>query len=245
MDNYSRMKLELLTLQRAITVKFRDILLGADFVVYTDNNPLSYLQSNSKLGAIEMRWAAEMAQFRFSIKYKPGQNNTNADALSRKTSHGSEPETVRFKETTAGDALHKCNSTSVPINLRWRISGMLQEAGQDEVRAKPAVTVPMATATLPSISSEDLAALQRSDDCIGPLWSLWERQCKPRPDQIMREAKQTRKLLQFWDTLEVKGDVLYKKRIEAGQVCHQLLLLLVLRGKVLAALHDQLGHQGV
>lgn len=66
-----------------MTEKFRDYLLGAKFVVYTDNNPLSYLQT-AKLGATETRWASQLAQFDFEVKFRSGKVNRNADALSRK-----------------------------------------------------------------------------------------------------------------------------------------------------------------
>ncbi|KAK0131974.1 Retrovirus-related Pol polyprotein from transposon 17.6 [Merluccius polli] len=82
MDNYSSMKLELLGLKWAMTEKFREYLLGHRCVVYTDNNPLSYLHS-AKLGATEHRWAAQLATFDFEIKYRSGRSNGNADALSR------------------------------------------------------------------------------------------------------------------------------------------------------------------
>ena len=42
MNNYSSTKLELLALQWAVTIKFRDYLLGSKFIVLTDNNQLSY-----------------------------------------------------------------------------------------------------------------------------------------------------------------------------------------------------------
>lgn len=35
--------------------KFKDYLYGAKFEILTDNNPLCYLQSTSKLGAVEQR----------------------------------------------------------------------------------------------------------------------------------------------------------------------------------------------
>ncbi|KAL7870272.1 hypothetical protein SRHO_G00077690 [Serrasalmus rhombeus] len=41
--NYSSFKLELLALKWAITEKFHEYLLGSDFTVYTDNNPLAHL----------------------------------------------------------------------------------------------------------------------------------------------------------------------------------------------------------
>ena len=63
-------------------MKFRDYLVGQNCVVYTDNNPLSHL-STAKLGATEHHWAAQLASFDFSIKYRSGQSNKNADALSR------------------------------------------------------------------------------------------------------------------------------------------------------------------
>ena len=54
--NYSSMKLELLVLKWAVTEKFRTYLLGSKFDVYTDNNPLKYLQTTAKLGALEQRY---------------------------------------------------------------------------------------------------------------------------------------------------------------------------------------------
>lgn len=59
MDNYSSMKLELLAVKWAVTEKFHDYLLGNNFVVFTDNNPLSHLQT-AKLGAVEQRWASQL-----------------------------------------------------------------------------------------------------------------------------------------------------------------------------------------
>lgn len=47
------MKLELLDLHWAISVKLRDLLEGTDFTVFIDNNPLSYLNKSLKLGAVE------------------------------------------------------------------------------------------------------------------------------------------------------------------------------------------------
>ena len=82
MDNYSSMKLEFLALKWAITEKFREYLLGNKVTVYTDNNPLRHLQT-AKLGALEQRWASQLASFNYTLEYRPGRSNGNADALSR------------------------------------------------------------------------------------------------------------------------------------------------------------------
>ena len=78
---YSSMKLEFLSMKWAITDKFRHYLLGGKFKVITDNNPLTYFRS-AKFGALEQRWASQLAQFDFDIQYRPGKINP-ADALSR------------------------------------------------------------------------------------------------------------------------------------------------------------------
>ena len=246
MQNYSSMKLELLALRWAITVKFRDLLLGAKFVVYTDNNPLSYLKTNTKLGATETRWAGELEQFQFTIKYRSGRSNRNADALSRKTTHSDEHETAHFEQTSAEETISPSQvSTPVPMTVISRVRDTLVEAGLNELRARPDVTAPTAMSTLPSISLEDLATLQRSDKYLSRLWTYFESGRQPHIRQLMREEKPTRKLLKFWNQLEAKDNVLYKKRKEASSDVAQLLLPLVLREQVLAAVHDQAGHQGV
>uniref|UniRef100_A0A3P9K638 ribonuclease H n=1 Tax=Oryzias latipes TaxID=8090 RepID=A0A3P9K638_ORYLA len=82
MNNYSSMKLELVALKWAVTEKFCEYLVGNACTVFTDNNPLSHL-ATAKLGATEQRWASELAAFDLTIKYRPGSQNANADALSR------------------------------------------------------------------------------------------------------------------------------------------------------------------
>lgn len=77
-------KLEFLALKWAITDKFCDYLYYAPtFTVYSDNNPLTYILSTAKLNAITSRWVSELADFHFTIKCRPGKENSDADTLSR------------------------------------------------------------------------------------------------------------------------------------------------------------------
>ncbi|KAL4008817.1 hypothetical protein ACER0C_002669 [Sarotherodon galilaeus] len=65
-------KLEFLALKWAVTEKFRDYLYYAPtFTVFTDNNPLTYILSSAKLNATGCRWVAELADFHFTIRYRP------------------------------------------------------------------------------------------------------------------------------------------------------------------------------
>ena len=56
-------------------------MLGSKFTVYTDNNPLAYVQT-SKLGASQICWLSELSLFDFNIIYRLGKTNQAADALS-------------------------------------------------------------------------------------------------------------------------------------------------------------------
>ena len=82
--NYAPHKLEFLALKWAVTDKFKEYLYGENkFEVYTDNNPLTYILTTAKLDACGQRWVADLANFNFTLHYKPGSTNTVADALSR------------------------------------------------------------------------------------------------------------------------------------------------------------------
>ena len=77
-------KLEFLTLKWAITAQFRDYLYySPKFIVFTDNNPLTYVLTSAKLNATGLRWVNELADFHFDVTYRPGKANADADTLSR------------------------------------------------------------------------------------------------------------------------------------------------------------------
>ena len=83
-SHYPAHKLEFLALKWAVCEKFHEYLYGSNmFEVYTDNNPLTYVLSSAKLDACGQRWVAKLANYNFTIKYKSGLSNVEADALSR------------------------------------------------------------------------------------------------------------------------------------------------------------------
>lgn len=85
MKNYSSAKLELLALKWAICEKFKQYLTGNKFIVYTDNTPITHIQSkNSKLAAAQAKWVQDLQAFDFDLVYKKGNHNIPADALSRR-----------------------------------------------------------------------------------------------------------------------------------------------------------------
>ena len=81
--NYPAHKLEFLALKWAITDRFHKYLYGGQFDVYTDNNPLTYILTSTRLDATGQRWVASLANYDFRIFYKSGKTNVEAEALSR------------------------------------------------------------------------------------------------------------------------------------------------------------------
>ena len=59
--NYPAHKLEFLCLKWAVSEKFHDYLYGNQFLVCTDNNPLTYVLSSAKLDATGHRWLAALS----------------------------------------------------------------------------------------------------------------------------------------------------------------------------------------
>ena len=201
MDNYISMKLELLALFWAVTVKFRDTLIGADFTVFTDNNPLSCVQSTVKLAATEMRWVAELALFNFTISYRSGKHNGNADALSRKPQDLCEPK--RFEssmETVAATFGATLESTVMPKPLKSRIWGQMQAAQVEEVQAGSS---PTATFTFPTFPKKGM--MQKADAHVGRVWLFWDT-----GKMLMKEDRPTRKLLRDWKRLLSTSGVLHR-----------------------------------
>ena len=63
---------------------WRHYLLGGTFIIYTDNVANSYFVTQKKLSPKQARWQEFLAEFDYTLEYRPGRTNQAADALSRK-----------------------------------------------------------------------------------------------------------------------------------------------------------------
>ena len=91
-QRYHSNKQEFLALKWAVTEQFHEYLSPYgknrnEFVVRTDNNPLTYIFSSANLDAAGQRWVAQLASYNFALKYQKGKDNTVADFLSRLDDH--------------------------------------------------------------------------------------------------------------------------------------------------------------
>lgn len=80
--NYSTTEKELLAIVWA-TKYFRPYLFGRKFKIITDHKPLQWLMNMKEPNSRLTRWRLKLAEYDYTIVYKKGKANTNADALSR------------------------------------------------------------------------------------------------------------------------------------------------------------------
>lgn len=154
----------------AVNSKLHDNLFGVMFEVHRDNNPLTYELSTAKLDAAGYRWLAELSTYDFSLKYRHGKLNIDADALSRPPPAD---ETASYGEGImhSGVVQAVCHTAGIQA---W---GSLNSRAID-LNGSSNYAVPRAYCSLshlncealPYLTSTDLSQAQQRDICIGELW---------------------------------------------------------------------------
>ena len=200
------MKLKFLAMKWASTERFRHYLLGGHFTVITDNNPLTYFRF-AKLGALEQRWAAQLAQFNFEIKYRPGKVNP-AEAHSRMPFDSlPEPPVTEVPPEVASVHETWCEQSAVDSSPCGDVSGdtdsPVQSADKAEERDKAA-----ATEIFPRLSITDLHELQTQDQIIGPVIAAW-----PAKPSLSKE-RPMRTLVKQCPRLFLREGVLYRRQTD-------------------------------
>jgi hypothetical protein len=80
---YAIVELELLAILFGVD-KFKSYIWGQDVVIYTDHDPLKFLEKKEHLNSPRLtRWMLSLYPYRFVIKHRAGSKNGNADSLSR------------------------------------------------------------------------------------------------------------------------------------------------------------------
>jgi hypothetical protein len=82
-DRLAAHEREMLALVTALR-EWHHYLLGAPFVVYTDNVAVSHFLKQSCLSHKQARWLYDVLEFDFEVHHRPGKHNGAADALSRR-----------------------------------------------------------------------------------------------------------------------------------------------------------------
>ncbi|BCR85209.1 uncharacterized protein ACHE_20667S [Aspergillus chevalieri] len=112
--NYEIHDKEMLAIIRALQewrAELEGLQLRERFNIYTDHRALEYFMTTKKLTARQARWAEFLSQFYFLIRYRPGRENTLADALSRPVTD------IQKKDEYRHQILLKPETVEAPIQV--------------------------------------------------------------------------------------------------------------------------------
>lgn len=226
-------KLEFLALKWAITDKFRDYLYYAPFfTVFSDNNPLTYVLSTAKLNATGCRWVAELADFHFTVKYRPGRENIDADSLSRMPLN-----METYMEECSEEMSYDVVSAATQAVDHQDESSAAWSMGISAKCATVSVSMPIAPFTVGQIKLD-----QETDPVIGQIIQYKLAESKPSGSELKQLCPQVVCLIREWDKLQFnERGVLYRQT----KIRKQLVLPEKHRPTVLKELHDEMGHHGV
>ena len=218
--NYTTHKIEFLALYWAVTKHFHNYLYGAPcFEIKTDHNPLTYVQSTAKLDAVGHRWMAELGAYNFTVSYKPGVLNRDADALSRRPR-----EDIQVDEATVSLVLN-----SEPFKV---------ECMALHVDAGPSAGMSL------TCGNVDWEHEQSSDSALADVKSWLDHGRKPTRAERTTLAKDVLRVLNEWDRLEERQGILYRKRTTDDGDMWQVLCPTIVRPLVCKSLHNEMGHLG-
>ena len=210
---------EFLALKWAVTEKFHDYLYGGEFTVMTDNNPLTYVLSSAKLDATGHRWVAQLANYRFNLKYCTGMSNSVADALSR----------IQWPEV----------STDV-INQVMNVHTGVQDSVESFIYDQHAIPDALQeSGSNPLDQAINWVKEQDQDPVIKTVKLRIENQL--HDSELLLQAKRLWKERRF---LSIISGKLMRYRICSGIKQWQLVLPSRYHGVALEYVHDRMGHLG-
>ena len=244
---YSSFKIEFDELHWAVTKKFHDYLLGSQFTVITDNNPLQKIKETKK-SAADMGKLADLAVYTFDIKYRSGKSNIPADTLSRnQVGDAIEEEAMYYTVTEEGV---KLNCKSVYEEVSTELPEKLLKAVEEDRKAysyssEQVHAVTSESLTIPSYSADQIRELQLNDAHLGQLLDYVKSARRPSHATVKNATPTMKKLLRSWSKYTVKNDVLYRRVVLNDEEKLQIVVPTVLIPQVMDHLHDRVGHQGV
>ena len=250
-QRYHSNKQEFLALKWAVTEQFHEYLTPYgknknEFVVHTDNNPLTYIFSSAHLNAAGHRWVASLADYNFSLEYQKGKDNTVADFLSHMENHLPEEEVEEALcrvEIPAPGVKAMLDNADTPITER-------AEGGDDVllVRACLAKTLSACPVKYTTLQVVDCGKAQRED----PALNILIKNLRSSKDDFMRamckvlDPKAAQAYEKRRDGLILKNGLLYHKTrlTKTGEDLWRFIVPKSHRGILLDGCHREAAHQG-
>ncbi|XP_054863940.1 uncharacterized protein LOC129348184 [Amphiprion ocellaris] len=164
-------------------------------------------RAKAKLNATSCRWVAELADFHLTIRYRPGKENCDADALSRMP----------------------CNIEAVIEQCTEEMSSTAIQATVQAVEVTDSVWSVMAVecevtdeSSSTSLSREAISQAQKEDPNIGPVICCKQSDKRPIGAELKSFSVQSKRLLRDWDKLSLDEDgILHRKTSPGNSLCYQ------------------------
>ena len=250
-QRYHSNKQEFLALKWAVTEQFHEYLSPygknrKEFVVRTDNNPLTYIFSLANLDAAGQRWVAQLASYNFALKYQKGKDNTVADFLSRLDDH------LPLGEVQ--DYLNKIPYPGVKAVLDNAIMPLTKRAEQgvrpdpDNQKAGPEVTVGVRPARLATTNITNWKLEQQEDPVLYQVVKHRKASQETFKEALLKvtDRKAFSAYVKSKDQLVMKNGLLYwqSKQGQTQETAFQFVVPQIHRNAALDGCHREAAHQG-
>ena len=250
-QRYHSNKQEFLTLKWVVTEQFHEYLLPYgknrnEFVVHTDNNPLTYIFSSANLDAAGQCWVAGLTSYNFSLEYQKVKDNTVADFLSWMSECLPEEEVWEY--------LNKIPYPGVRVVLDSVITPMEEHAEQG-VRPTPGCQefcqeemVGARPARLATTNVTDWKQGQKKDPVLYQVVKHLRAPCKMFKAALHKvlDKKATTAYVKVKEQLLIKNGLLYRKTRQgpADEIVFQLIVPQRHQSTTLDGCHREAAHQG-
>ena len=222
--NYSVIEQECLAIVESLK-RFRHYLIGRKFQILTDHKPLEWLASQKSIGRL-WRWAVIIQEYEFTIKHRRGQENSNADALSRLYN----PTSIEEDIDHTVDSLQGESDRRVTNCAEWD----LEHSAVTELTELPnlvEVNLEQRKDKIISKLMQEMRVFPLNERFSGPEWN----------ETNLRRYKQLQHQLQI-----INGVLVRNYKIEPFSETRTVLIYPdTMKISVLSQVHDEAGHQGI
>ena len=250
-QRYHSNKQEFLALKWAVTEQFHKYLspYGKDrneFVVCTDNNPLTYIFSSANLDAAGQRWVARLTSYNFSLEYQKGKDNTVANFLSQMNERLPEEEVQEYLNQIPYPGVKAVlNSAIMPLEQHAEqgvqpIPDCQEKMQEEMIVARPAR---LATTNVTNWKQE-----QKEDPVLYQVAKHLREPCETFKAALYKvlDKKATAAYVKAKEQLLIKNGLLYWKawQGQADEIVFQFIVPQRHRGTALDGCHREAAHQG-